>query len=457
MNLGSYIKRPEDRSKKHESDNLILESIFSRKGKDSEEEDGGLLNYVERFSYGTINPALAIRRESRNQEIFYVVSGDGEIKSNEEHCRIKKDYTFLVPANKEYSITNFSDKNPLELLIVEEEAPKNSNNRIIIKNSEEIPFVKINPPLHWCHRAKSLFNYQQDNLSQVHYASLVYIDKSQLPEPHKHFPGHDEVWHALEGKTKMAFKNRLFQQNPGTSILIPDNGEIEHASITDKEDAKFFFFMHHMALDNRLLITGSEGKIGKIVTNHLRENGYQFITELDRENPKNPVDILKEDITPYFRGIDAVIHLAANPDPFIGKERADNNINITKRIIEACKNFGIKRIINGSSIDVYSYRELSRINKFTRLEPNRTLNPGAHYGRAKIECERLFEEYCNENKVSLLNLRLGELTEVDKEIGLKRADLMKIIMKAINYNGIGSYVCVSKKGRLVDDSIRFLI
>jgi len=222
---------------------------------------------------------------------------------------------------------------------------------------------------------------------------------------------------------------------------------------------------------SRLLITGSEGMIGRIITNYLKDRRYNFITELDKKNPRSHVDILYDDIVPYFREIDSVIHLAANANPFIEKEEADKNVEMVRRVIGTCRNSNVKRIINASSINVYPYKELDKITRETKLEPNRSFNREGHYGRAKIECEGLFEEYCLRNNVSLINLRFGWVTKNDKypvhkdekcdtrdfDIELKQDDLIKIIEKSLEYEGIGSYVCVSKRGGLVDDSVRFPI
>ncbi len=220
---------------------------------------------------------------------------------------------------------------------------------------------------------------------------------------------------------------------------------------------------------NSVLITGSRGTIGGIIIRHLRNNGCQFITELDRDNPENPINILEDDITPYFRNIDTVIHLAANPNPFIEKEEADKNVEITKRMIRSCEGNNVKRIINASSINVYPYRTIERITYEAPLSPNLEFNPEGYYGKAKIECEKLLEQYCMGKNISLLNLRLGWVTKNDLhpphkedkphprdlEVALKHDDLRKIISKAINYEGIGSYVCVSNREGFIDQTILF--
>ncbi len=468
MSLRDYIKTPKDRAEPYNKSNLVLRTIFSKKS--FLDKSRNLLNHIEGFSHVTLKGRHSIDLISQyRQGIFYVAKGRGKIMTEDKEIEIKKDSAFIIPAYLPYSISVASSKQSLEMLVISEEAPTNQNKKIIIKNTSEIPFDGFNPSLHWCHRSKTIFSYDKDNLSKVHYFSLVYIDKNKLPEPHTHFLGHDEIWHALEGKTIMALKDNLVEHAPGTSILIPDNGEIPHASITGKEPAKFLFIMHHMALDNRLLITGSRGTIGSVITQYLRNNGYQFITELDRDNPENPIDILKDDINPYFKNIDTIIHLAANPNPFIEKKEADKNIELTKRVIEACDNYNPKRIINASSINVYPYRTIGKITRETSLTSNTHFNPEGYYGKAKIESERLLEQYCRENNVSLLNLRLGWVTKNDThppykednphprdlEVALKHEDLKKIIRRAIDYNGMANYVCVSKRKGFIDDGIIF--
>lgn len=225
----------------------------------------------------------------------------------------------------------------------------------------------------------------------------------------------------------------------------------------------------------RILITGSEGLIGKIISDYLKENRQELLVELDKNNQKNPVNLLRDNIIPYFKDVNTLIHLAANADPTIGKKEAEKNIKIAKKIIEACENSKtIERIINASSINVYPYIDIfesgGKITKETPLSPNKRWSKG-EYGQAKIEVEKLFEEYCRKNNIFLLNLRIGCVTKnnlpnrqedghielVDYDIHLKHEDLIKIIKESFDYKGIGSYVCVSKKDGFIDNSIRFPI
>ena len=219
-----------------------------------------------------------------------------------------------------------------------------------------------------------------------------------------------------------------------------------------------------------ILITGSEGVIGKIISGELGKEHH--LTLLDR---KLGIDILKQEITPYFKNIETIIHLAANPAPNINKEEAEKNIEIAKRVIEGCNySENLKKIINASSINVYSYFETydagEKITNKTPLSPNAEFGDNS-YGKAKIKVEKLFEGYCEKININLLNLRFGCVTKDDKisiqedgsifpseyDIWLRHKDLTKIINKSINTGIQGNYICVSKKDGFIDKDIRFPI
>ena len=219
---------------------------------------------------------------------------------------------------------------------------------------------------------------------------------------------------------------------------------------------------------SKILITGSEGVLGKIITPELGK--YHNLILLDKNTG---INILATDIKPYFRNIETLIHLAANPAPNINWEEAEKNIELSRRVIKACySSRNLTKIINASSINVYSYFKIynfgKKITKETPLSANNFFGDDS-YGKAKIKVEKMFERYCKEKKIDLVNLRLGCITKNDKisiqsdgsifsseyDIWLRHRDLIKIISKCINTNIQGNYVCVSKKGGFVDKSIRF--
>ena len=135
----------------------------------------------------------------------------------------------------------------------------------------------------------------------------------------------------------------------------------------------------------KILLTGSEGLIGKLIYEGLRKQ-YEIVG-LDK---KTGVDILSSDLERYFLGADALIHLAANPSTQIDEQEAAKNVEIARRVIDACdKTNSLKTIINASSINVYDIMNLfnngQKITSDTRLNPNICEWSKGYYGKAKIE------------------------------------------------------------------------
>jgi nucleoside-diphosphate-sugar epimerase len=221
----------------------------------------------------------------------------------------------------------------------------------------------------------------------------------------------------------------------------------------------------------KILVTGSEGTIGKVVVSELKNKGHEVVT-ID-SNASQAVDILHDPIENLFVNIETIIHLAANPSQFINKETASKNIQIAEKVLEASRySSTIKRVINASSINVYPYFKMYRnketITIDTPLSPNLFWSP-SEYAKAKIKTEHIVENYCKENNLSCINLRLGHVScddvmtkfetewenDLEYKTFLNHKDLRKIINTSITLNGLHSYLCISNPSWLDDESILF--
>lgn len=166
----------------------------------------------------------------------------------------------------------------------------------------------------------------------------------------------------------------------------------------------------------RVLVTGSEGTVASGIKGHLdgdsddfdRDSDHEFVY-LDHEDAPDVdhvADISDYDaIRPAFDGVDAVVHLAAEPAVSTPWEAVlENNIVGTRNVLEAAADAGVDRVLFASSIhaagmweetgkpDVY---ELDDDTCVTVDDPER---PDSHYGVSKAYGEDLGRYYVEQHE-----------------------------------------------------------
>ncbi|MEK6894933.1 MAG: NAD(P)-dependent oxidoreductase [Nanoarchaeota archaeon] len=212
----------------------------------------------------------------------------------------------------------------------------------------------------------------------------------------------------------------------------------------------------------KTLITGSEGTIGRILKENLREHNLVL---LDQEKGDGVVqaDICDlHEIFPYFKNIETVIHLAADVRNYINWISLINpNLTGTRNVYEAAVRNKVKRIIYASSLNVYPWQEIfDSKEKISEETPTTSAND---YGLLKLLSEEIGRDYHKKYKISVVNLRLGSVNENDKPCNfpnsqpidyshwLSKRDIAGIIKASLNYNGFVNIPCSSaNKNGLVD-------
>ena len=178
----------------------------------------------------------------------------------------------------------------------------------------------------------------------------------------------------------------------------------------------------------KVLITGSNGLIGRTLTDAFKDK-YK-LSGLDVTKPASgsaiPTTVANgsdlDAIMPAFKGVDAVVHLAANapvetPWPDVLK----NNISTTHNVYEASRVNGVKRLVFASSnhaVGLFENDEPYKsivAGKYDGLEPGKfkrvdntvQVRPDSDYGISKVFGEATGRYYSEQFGLEVACLRIG--------------------------------------------------
>jgi hypothetical protein len=201
----------------------------------------------------------------------------------------------------------------------------------------------------------------------------------------------------------------------------------------------------------RVLVTGAAGNIGSYFAeqSHKKYDLRLLVLESDdRAAIERFGEIVVGDITDLermkevCRGVDSVLHLAANPSPETAWDDALNvNIAGTYNTYVAAKVNGCRRFIYASSIHAVSGYPAD-----VQVKTSEPVNPGDLYGVTKCFGEALGRYMAEKEGLSTIALRIGafqppEKVESEKGLGLvdafvSRRDLNQLIEKCIDVENL---------------------
>lgn len=213
-----------------------------------------------------------------------------------------------------------------------------------------------------------------------------------------------------------------------------------------------------MADKKRVLITGAAGRIGSSLAEELKDRydlRLHYHHTIPEEKPVSDyviADVSKYDeIAPALQGMDAVVHMAADPSPRASWESVlERNIVGARNVYQAAHQAGVPKVVFASTNHVMGMYDRDREWPIYTTEPPR---PDSLYGVSKAFGETLGRWYVDEYGLSVICLRIGWfLTRPRDEIGLwmwlSPRDCAQVVEKAIESPlQYGVFYAISRNSR----------
>jgi len=154
----------------------------------------------------------------------------------------------------------------------------------------------------------------------------------------------------------------------------------------------------------RVVLTGAGGRIGRAITPLLPANWDMQGTDLTASEGISTLDISNPDACrAAFAGVDAVVHLAAIPDPEASWERLlPVNVVGVYQVAQAAVSCGVRRLVLASSLHA-----VSAVSDQTQVRVGDPPRPGNLYGATKAWAEALGAWVGATTPTSVVALRIG--------------------------------------------------
>ena len=217
-----------------------------------------------------------------------------------------------------------------------------------------------------------------------------------------------------------------------------------------------------MVEKQRVGITGSNGTIGKVLLDGLK-SGYD-LTAFSRREVDFPTTIVNfdcaEEVVGSFEGLDAVIHLAADPSPMASWESVrQHNLEAMYQVVEECVRSNVKRLVFASTNhtmhgnSILTTPETLDPQKSVRMKLSDQPNPDSLYAVSKLFGEHIGKLYSEKWGLEFISLRIGWMIKQDDPTvmrGTPSEDYMRAMF-------LSQRDCVQAHIRALEVESRFLI
>jgi nucleoside-diphosphate-sugar epimerase len=180
----------------------------------------------------------------------------------------------------------------------------------------------------------------------------------------------------------------------------------------------------------KVLLTGAAGRIGSFLTQHLAEYYDIVLTDVRTPAETHGLAFVEADIADpeamraLCRGVDTVVHLAADPSIHATWESLlPRNIIGVHNVFQAAHEAGCRRVVFASSINA-----VSGYPDDVQVHTSMPVRPPNLYGATKAWGESLACYYADQRGISAICLRFGWVVSRDSEQLKQRTNLLDRVL-----------------------------
>jgi mannose-6-phosphate isomerase-like protein (cupin superfamily) len=245
-----------------EHGSLALRDILIRGDNFAPAQKGAVLRAANFFAYGRLAPGnwTTPTKLEGQQEVYYMLGGEGEITAGGDTAKLRKDMAVLMPAGLEF-VMKSTGQEALTMYVINEPTPAgfHPKDKMAVKDEAMArqrtpaaadPYIVGGASGHWAHIVRELFS-PADGLASEQSVITVTVNPLTMGEPHPHRPGQEEVWAAIEGTSLIMMGTELRVQKPGMAYMLPPDSATVHSNINAGDTpVKFLYFAKFPEGDN---------------------------------------------------------------------------------------------------------------------------------------------------------------------------------------------------------------
>jgi len=245
-----------------EHGSLVLRDILIRGDNFAPTQKSAVLRAANFFAYGRLAPGnwTTPARLEGQQEVYYVLAGEGEVSAGAETAKLRKDVAVLMPAGLEF-VMKSTGQESLTMYVINEPTPAGFHPKGKMSVKDEAmarqrtpaaadPYIVGGASGHWAHIVRELFS-PADGLATEQSVITVTVNPLTMGEPHPHRPGQEEVWAAIDGTSLIMMGTELRVQKPGMAYMLPPDSATVHSNINAGDTpVKFLYFARFPEGDN---------------------------------------------------------------------------------------------------------------------------------------------------------------------------------------------------------------